>query len=712
MKPRTARLLAWAALAGSAALGAGAIVITVTSGNPRAHFPPEVPTLQTSFAATLAFGLGLLAFPLVGALIASKHPTNRLGWLFCVNGLVMSLSNFSSAYETHGLLMNPGSLPGAAWFGLVGDTLWVPFITLTTVFLFLLFPEGRLVGRGRRFAGRIGLIAAAAATIGGFLEPTLYAFPKIRNPLGVPASPNFTAILSGPALLVVLGTLLYAVVNLFRRATKATGKERLQFRWFIYSTVLILVVFVPTAIADNIPPAVQALGGAALLTLPASVGIAILRYRLYEIDLVIRKTIVYGALAAFITVVYVGVVIGAGLAIGTGSSNLTLRLIATALVAVGFQPVRSRLRRVANRLVYGERATPYEVLARFSERMAGTYATEDVLPRTARVIAEGTGASRVDVWLRIGDELRSGAAWPADAARRDAISLSGDSISEIPDADHAVPVTLKGVLLGAISVAKPRGQSMTPAERGLVDDLAAQAGLVLSNVRLAADLEARLEEIASQAAELRASRQRIVAAQDDERRRLERNIHDGAQQHLVALAVKLRLTKGLVRRDPAKAREMLAELKAETDGALETLVDLSRGIYPPLLEKGGIAAALVAQSARAGLDVQVDADGVGRYALETEAAVYFCVLEALQNSAKHAGGGTIDVRLGETPGGLAFEVADRGRGFDPAHASPGSGLQNMRDRLSVLGGTVRIESAPGSGTVVRGLVPVAEVIER
>jgi signal transduction histidine kinase len=271
-------------------------------------------------------------------------------------------------------------------------------------------------------------------------------------------------------------------------------------------------------------------------------------------------------------------------------------------------------------------------------------------------------------------------------------------------------VTFRDQLLGAISVAMPAAQPITPAARKLVDDLASQAGLVLSNVRLAADLEFRLEQIAERAAELRASRQRIVAAQDDERRRLERNIHDGAQQHLVALAVKLRLARALVRTDPAKAQAMLGELESETEEALDTLIDLSRGIYPPLLEEQGIAAALAAQYTRSGLDVHMTTDGARRYAIEVEAAVYFCVLEALQNAAKYAGDGAIVVAIGERSTGLEFSVTDHGRGFDPDVVRAGSGLQNMTDRVSVLGGTVRVESVPGAGTVVRGSVPLVEAV--
>jgi signal transduction histidine kinase len=258
-------------------------------------------------------------------------------------------------------------------------------------------------------------------------------------------------------------------------------------------------------------------------------------------------------------------------------------------------------------------------------------------------------------------------------------------------------------------VDKPASEPFTPAEDRLLNDVAGQAGLVLSNVRLTAELEANLERLSRQAAELRASRQRIVAAQDAERRRLERNIHDGAQQHLVALAVKLRLARQVVAKDAVKGRTMLLELQQQLDETLDTLTSLALGIYPPLLQEQGIAAALAAQYTRSGLPVHMVVDGATRYPIETEAAVYFCVLEALQNAAKHAHASRIDVRLEQRGGELFFELVDDGVGFDPATSGAGTGLQGMRDRLSVLGGDAEIESAPGRGSAVRGRVPVGRV---
>jgi signal transduction histidine kinase len=220
-------------------------------------------------------------------------------------------------------------------------------------------------------------------------------------------------------------------------------------------------------------------------------------------------------------------------------------------------------------------------------------------------------------------------------------------------------------------------------------------------------LQASLDEVRRKAEELQASRARIVAAGNAERRRIERNLHDGAQQRLVALAVKLRLAHQLADVDVEQAKGMLEELRGELREAVEELRTLAHGIYPPLLMDQGLAAALGSAADRAALPTRLEAASVGRYPTEAEAAVYFCCLEALQNAAKHAGdGAAVTVRLWEEAGALRFEVADDGAGFDPTSKGQGAGFINMSDRLGAIGGTLQVDSTPGAGTRVRGTVPL------
>jgi signal transduction histidine kinase len=408
-------------------------------------------------------------------------------------------------------------------------------------------------------------------------------------------------------------------------------------------------------------------------------------------------------LAVFVTALYLAIVVGIGAAIGTsGEPNLLLSIAATAIVALAFQPLRERARRLADRVVYGKRATPYEVLSDFSERMAGAYSTDDVLPRMARILGEGTGATRTEVWLRVGDRLQLAASWPeVTGPETTSVPLPDGELPAFPDVDRCVPVLHRSELLGALTLTKPPSEPVTPAEEKLLSDLASQAALMLRNVRLTAELQVRLVD-------LRASRQRLVAAQDEERRKIERNIHDGAQQQLVALAVKLRLAENAAKsEEAAKTGAMLNGLQVDATEALENLRDLARGIYPPLLADKGLAAALDAQARKATMPTLVGSEGIARYPREIEAAVYFCSLEALQNIGKYAHASSASIRLAEEDGHLIFEVTDDGIGFDPATTGHGSGLQGMVDRLDAIDGTLEVRSAPGEGATVTGRIPLA-----
>ena len=505
--------------------------------------------------------------------------------------------------------------------------------------------------------------------------------------------------------------ILVAAFAAIRRYRRSTSVERQQLKWLAYAGAVIFVgVIVLITSRQQVGQVLTALDIILLGTLvgiPAAAGIAILKYHLYDIDIVINKTLLFGAMAAFITLVYVAIVVGIGNLLGqSGKPNLGLSILATAIVAVAFQPVRERVQRLANQLVYGRRATPYEVLSQFSGRIATTYGSEEILPQMANVLAEGTGASRADVWLRIGDHMASAASWPAeDRASARSVALTGQLLPSMPAVTRLVPVHQQGELLGALSINKRPGEAVTPIEDDLLKNLAAQAGLVLRNVGLTAELRAKLEEISRQAVELRASRQRIVAAQDAERRRLERNIHDGAQQNLVALTVRLRLAMNQMKTNPARAVESVRGLEAETDEALRTLRDLARGIYPPILREQGLAAALKAQAGRMPGVVDVSASGFGRQPADLEATIYFCCLEALQNAAKHALASTVRVTLEQQAGNVLFSVIDDGVGFEQATVKAGAGFQNMKDRVEALGGHLDVVAAPRSGTRVTGYIP-------
>ena len=689
MRVQTTRWVAGCAAAVSVALIAGALLLAYVD---RHRLPADV----TGWNFPDVFdGVANLAIPVVGLVLASRRPANRVGWVFVVAGLGLGLSGFARAYGLHAMVAAPGSWPAGRAAMWLANWIWaIPIAALA--FLFLLFPTGQL--RSRRWR-------PAAWFVGGTFALTtvsllVNASRLWADPFGATSASAIPALLLAVLIILVPAALVVSVAAVVVRFARSRGEERLQLKWFAAAALLVVVTFIPSFLTTWVIASV--LSDLAYLCLWVAIGIAVLKYRLYEIDIVISKAVLYGSLAVFVTAVYAGLVVGVGTLAG-GRDRPLVAALAAAVVAVAVQPARQRARRLANRVVYGRRATPYQVLSDFAQRIGGTYAAQDVLPQMAQIVAKGTGAERVVVWLRLDDELRPEAASdgsphapplpldarPADARPADPLRADGDAMPPVPGADLTVPVVHQGELLGAISVQMPRGEPLRPAGEQLLADVASQAGLVLSNAALVGDL--------------RASRQRLVTAQDEARRRLERNIHDGAQQDLVALAINLELAATTVGDDPA--RQMLGELQAQAAGALANLRDLARGIYPPLLADLGLAAALSAQAAKSPVPVTVEADGIGRFGQDTEAAVYFCCLEALQNIAKYAQASAARICLQAQNGTLRFTVSDDGTGYDARHTPLGSGQRNMADRLAALGGRLEVRSAPGQGTTVAAQLP-------
>jgi signal transduction histidine kinase len=430
-----------------------------------------------------------------------------------------------------------------------------------------------------------------------------------------------------------------------------------------------------------------------------------------------ERAVVLCGLAVFVLAVYLVVVLGGGALVGrTDSPDLSLSVLATVIVALGFDPVQHRLEAAVHQRL-GHSPSPYDVLSRFSATVAAEYPTDQLPARMARVLAEGTSARWAQVWLAVGDRLVLAATWPPSATGAAGAGLPPEPQDGALDATapgrRALPVRHGGELLGVLRLEEGDRSALTPVEERLFSGLAAQAGLALRSARLRAELAQRLAELADRAAELRASRERLVQTQDDERRRLERDIHDGAQQHLVALAVNLRLAQTLATSAPARATAQLRSQARAADETIETLVALSSGMYPRLLDEEGLVPALRAAAVTSPVDVRIDAEEVPRQPRQVEAALYFCCLEALQNAAKHAGAQRVDVRLertGPEKAVLRLRVHDDGAGFDRAVASAGAGLSNMRDRLDAVGGEVIVESWPGAGTTMTATVVVSDLV--
>ncbi len=646
------------------------------------------------------YGVTFLLPAPIGALIASRRPRHPIGWLMLAIGLVAVTGGVFDGSARQ--LYAPRPELGAALF-LVGDVL-SRLVLLLIGILLLLFPDGRLPSRGWRVVVIAGTTAWVLSDITEVLGPGPLADFAMshppQNPFGIAALNDFPP---GPAIgvsifLVFFGSLLLSIVSVVFRFYRAGPEMRLQLKWVALAGSLLVAgivganVFVAATVSVGggwAPLPVQAPQLVAFVAMNLAIAVAILRHRLFDIDLVISRTVAYGALAALITAFYIGVVAGIGGFLAAGSaSRLLLAVIATAAVAVAFQPLRARLERLANRLVYGRRAVPYEVLADFTTRLDGSASSVELLPVMAKMLAQGTASDAATVWLLEKDVEVAAGTFP-------------DHQSVAPGAaTRSVVVQHAGECLGWLTVARRSGEALSPTEERLMDGLASQAGLVLHSAGLQDELRRRLVE-------LRESRHRLVAAQDEARRRLERDLHDGAQQNLIALRIKLGLAASMARETPSSLEPLLEEMQSELGDALNSLRNLARGVYPPLLEMEGLRAALRARARQVPISVDVDC-GSERYPRELEGAIYFCCSEALQNVTKHSRATRGSVRVWRDDGRLYFEVRDNGRGLDTVSAGPSGGLQNLRDRLDVLGGAVSVTSTPGAGAAVAGWVPLSK----
>ena len=642
----------------------------------------------TSFVGGLLFALAILPFSIVGLLIALRQPANAIGWLLLAIGFIWYFSEVLTGYGTYGVAV--ARLPFADWVLSFTDWLWVPPIGLMGTFTLLLFPDGHLPSPRWRWFAWATTAVMVLASLGILLSPGTLSdsgFPDLQNRFGVPGAQALVI-----AVFVLPLFILGSAASLVVRFRRSSGVERQQLKLLAFAAGAVAIAYLLVMLAslavegpNGETPGwlgvAQVVAVFSFCLIPIAIGVAILRHGLYEIDLIVRKTVRYAVLVALLLlIVVIGLLLVGVVAVarGGGLRNEPAGLVAVGVaIGVAFWPLRRLAARVADRLVFGSRANPYEVLTEFSERVGDAYAAEDVLPRMAQVLGMGLGAAAAAVWFLTGEGLQPAAVWPEGA---------------VPPSDHLVDVADRGELLGAISVAMPPTDPMSASGERLMADLASQAGLVLRNVRLIN--------------ELRSSRRRLVTAQDEERRKLERNLHDGAQQQLVALAVQLKLARSLLDRDPAKAGAMLDTLQGAASDALEDLRDLARGIYPPLLADKGLPTALEAQARKAVIPVTVEGDGVGRFPADVESAVYFSCLEALQNVAKYAEATNARITLSDGSGELLFEVRDDGRGFDPTSTGYGTGLQGIADRLAALGGELVVTSAPGDGTAVAGRLPV------
>ena len=661
------------------------------------------------FDSWIEYTVSVATLSTVGLVIASRCPENPIGWIFCTIGLLGGMRHLGAQYASYALLAAPGSLPGgeaAAW---LTSWLWVFYLGLY-VFLGLLFPYGRLPSSRWRWVSWLSVsIILTGAILVAFSPGSVHGLGPIQNPLGM----DLLESVVGPdrvarPVLTLLYTLgLFMAISLFVRLRRARGVERQQLKWFTCAVTIALsgaipkyVIFPVTSVPASWVSWVDlTLLVSGLVGIPIAVGIAILKYRLYDIDVIINRTIVYGALSASVLGVYVLVVGGLGALLQT-SGNFAISLLATGLVAALFQPLRGRLQCGVNKLMYGERDEPYKVLSRLGRRLEGTLAPEAALTTIVETVSEALKLPYAAILLKQGSEF-------VTAAERG--TPVGEPVT-LPLAHQKEPV-------GRLVVApRASGEEFTPSDRRLLDDLAWQAGVAVHAARLTADLQR--------------SREHLVTAREEERRRLRRDLHDGLGPTLAGLTFGLDAARNLLAREPEDTEELLSRLKGQTQEAVSDVRRLVYGLRPPALDDLGLVPAVREQAANHGLLVDSLPGKAGEKASSedgpvfsveapahvpplpaaVEVACFRIAQEAMTNVARHARAHTCRVRFslkGEEARNEALEVeiVDDGVGVSGERRA-GVGMTSMRERAAELGGTCVVEPGPAGGTRVLARLPL------
>ena len=680
--------LVWLLPIASAGLVAGSLFFWLNSPAERRELLPDGGALFVAWAG-------------IGALILTRLPNHPIGWLVAGVGIAAPLSIAGDAYAA----VEP-ALPVRDWIYLVSLQAGAA-IGACAVLLLLLYPTGRLLSRRWRSAVFLLAVAQLLLAIGltisrypssDSVEEYLPGEAWLDNPLGTISDghPLYGGGLGWPLFLLAAVAGFVALVMRFRKSPE----QRQQIKWLILPASLLVLGWVAMNLEGEVVQPLEWLADGGLLYIglmstPIVIGAAILRHRLLDIDLLIRRSLVYGVLWLAIGGLYLaaaalpGVLVGARLPVEVA---VGLTVVAT----LAFQPARRAVDRVVGRLVFGERPSEMELLTRFGAEVADSSEGE-LAPRLAETVRQSLDV----LWARVSLELGPDAlSRPAGAA---------GITSEDPETPAlVVPLTYHGARLGAIECGPNRDGRFTERDRELLVGLAHQAALGIHNAHLAAELSASLDEIRRQTSELAASRARIVVAQDAERQRLERDLHDGIQQQIVSLLARLGLARTQMGRDPASAERTLTDLQTQTTQVLQDLRAFVRGIHPPVLTDRGLLEAIEARISEVPLGIELRADPdlrERRFASKVETAAYFFVAEALTNVMKHARASQVVIRLTEADGDLAVEVADDGVGFQEKTVMS-SGLTGLRDRIEAVGGRMSVDGRPGQGSILRASIPV------
>lgn len=629
-------------------------------------------------------------YALLGGLIVSRHPGNVIGWLYAITSVLYGLLAVAIGNTFFQSLDQSVWLPWSGALNWLSRWIWIVALTLPFGIALPFFPDGRLLTRRGWLLVGIGVTGLAGAVVGVALHPgpiETWSIPGV-NPSGVPgAGPVLELLINASGVLLGL-SMLGAMLVVGVRFHRSSGVEREQLKWVVYTTLALFLVFgLASALAPFFLSEPDATELSILLTdlfilgIAVSVTIAIRRHRLYDIDLVVSRTLVYGALTAAVIGVYLLIVGGLGVLLQARGS-LALSLLGVGLVAIVVQPARDRLQQAVNRLMYGERDDPYTALARLGRRLEGTLAPEAVLPTIVETVAQTLKLPYAAIALASSTEA---------AGVEPIIAAYG-----APAADPLrLPLVYQAETIGALIAGPRAGESFSAADRRLLEALARQAGAAVHAVQLTAAL--------------RRSREQLVTAREEERRRLRRDLHDGLGSQFAGLHLRADTLRGLIVKDPAAAQAVAAELRDEIRTAVADIRRLVYELRPPALDELGLAGALRALAAQhtspSGLQVTIQApEPLPPLPAAVEVAAYRIAQEALTNVVRHAEAHLCAIRL-ELNGHLRLEVSDDGVGFQRQGRS-GVGLHSMRERAEELGGTCRVEATAAGGTRVIATFPL------
>ena len=650
-----------------------------------------------------------VVFTVLGALVVSQRPKNPIGWLFLIVGLFEGLSSLASGYALFGsALWIRDPFPAADlanWFNL---WIWMPAIFLPTTLVLLLFPDGKLPSRRWRPVVWMILLGMAMAMIGRALHPgPLDSWGPEVNPLVFNVPPGFLEGVLNLGTLLLVVAMIASIAALIGRFRRSYGVERQQIKWLVYAGMIMLLGFIVTGILWFSFPAnslIQelsiALTSATVLLIGVGTAIAVARHNLYDIDLIINRTLVYVTLTAVIILLYALLVGGVG-AILQMQSNWFVALGATVVVAILFQPLRDRLQKGVNRLLYGRRDEPFEVLSDLGQRLEGTLSPDKVYPTLVETVAETLKLPYVAISVQNEKGLRL-----ADSYGRPV----NDRIS--------FPLTYQGETIGQLEVAPRRpGENLSEADMRLLRNIAGQAGTAVHAVQLTSDLQR--------------SRRELITAREEERRRLRRDLHDGLGPSLAALHLQSGVLRRLIRQDPQAAEDLANEFRGDIRATIDEIRRVVYELRPPALDELGLAAAVCSQAQRwngkpvnngpstAGSEAQ-NPEAVLRVVVETpealpplpaavEVAAYRIIQEALANVAHHAQASQCMVYLAMTGHdqalALQVQVTDNGIGLNGR--GQGLGLTSMRERAAELGGQCIVKSLPQGGTRVTAILPIS-----